>query len=77
MHRLKPLIVSCVLMCLGALMLPHGANAASAPVSQVSIGLTQQSFTVLDNATMRFVVAISENGQPLTPQDNIELDVVV
>jgi hypothetical protein len=66
-----------VLMCLGALMLPHGANAASAPVSQVSIGLTQQSFTVLDNATMRFVVAISENGQPLTPQDNIELDVVV
>ncbi len=77
MHRLKPFIISCVLMCLGALMLPHGANAASAPVSQVSIGLTQQSFTVLDNATMRFVVAISENGQPLTPQDNIELDVVV
>jgi len=77
MHRLKPLIVSCVLMCLGALLLPHGANAASAPVTQVSIGLTQQSFTVLDNATMRFVVAINENGQPLTPQDNIELDVVV
>jgi hypothetical protein len=77
MHRLKPFIISTVLMCLGALMLPHGANAASAPVSQISIGLTQQSFTVLDNATMRFVVAISENGQPLTPQDNIELDVVV
>ena len=77
MHRLKPLIVSCVLICLGALMLPHGTYAASAPVTQVSIGLTQQSFTVLDNATMRFTIAINENGKPITPQDNIELDVVL
>ena len=58
-------------------MLPHGTYAASAPVTQVSIGLTQQSFTVLDNATMRFTIAINENGKPITPQDNIELDVVL
>lgn len=77
MHRLKLLIVSSVSMCLGALMLPYGAFAASAPVAKVSIGLTQQSFTVLDNATMRFVIAINENGKPLTPQDTIELDVVL
>ena len=77
MHRLRPLVVSCVLMCLGALMLPQGTYAASAPVTQISIGLTQQSFTVLDNATMRFVIAIAENGEPITPQDNVDLDVVL
>ena len=77
MHRLKPLIVSCGLMCLIALMLPPSANASPLPLGQISIGLTQQSFTVLDNATMRFVVAIADNGKPLAPQDNIELDVVL
>jgi len=77
MHRLKLLVVSCVLMCLSALVLPQGTYAASAPVTQISIGLTQQSFTVLDNATMRFVIAITENGEPITPQDNVDLDVVL
>jgi hypothetical protein len=77
MHRLKALVVSCGLMCLFALMLPPSANASPLPLGQISIGLTQQSFTVLDNATMRFVVAIADNGKPLAPQDNIELDVVL
>jgi hypothetical protein len=77
MHRLKPLVVSCGLMCFIALMLPHRAIASPLPIGQISIGLTQQSFTVLDNATMRFVIAIADNGQPITPQDNIELDVVL
>ena len=58
-------------------MLPHRAIASPLPIGQISIGLTQQSFTVLDNATMRFVIAIADNGQPITPQDNIELDVVL
>jgi hypothetical protein len=77
MHRLKLLVVSCVLMCLSALVLPQGTYAASAPVTQISIGLTQQSFTVLDNGTMRFVIAITENGEPFTPQENVDLDVVL
>ena len=77
MHRLKAFVVSCGLMCLFALVLPQSVNASPLPIGQISIGLTQQSFTVLDNATMRFVVAITENEKPLTPQDNIELDVVV
>lgn len=77
MYRLKAFVVSWVVMCLGVLALPYGAIASPLPVGQISIGITQQTFTVLDNATMRFVVAISDNGKPLSPQDNIELDVVL
>lgn len=77
MYRLKAFVVSWVVMCLGVLALPYGAIASPLPVGQISIGITQQTFTVLDNATMRFVVAISDNGKPLSPQDNIELDIVL
>jgi len=77
MYRLKAFAASVIIVVLGAFILPQVTYATSTPTTNVAIGFTQQSFTVLDNATMRFVVAITENGKPLAPQDNIDIDVVL